>query len=68
MGELLRGLHRRLVHVHASLDEAFTIDHAAHLGLLHEVRGMIDAIQADERFRVADERHDPPKWPVTARD
>ena len=66
--ELLLRLHQQLVHVHASLSEALTIDREAHLRLLHEVRGMIDAIQANERFRDADARHDPPQWPVGARD
>ena len=67
-GELLLRLQQQLVRVQASLAEALTIDRDAHLRLLHELRGMIDAIQANERFRVADAEHAPPQWPVPGRD
>ncbi len=65
-GELLLRLHQRLVQLHASLDEASTLDRDAHLRLLHVLRGVIDAIQANEQFRVADARRAPPQWPVHA--
>lgn len=67
-GELLLDLHQKLVRLHASLDEVLTVDRATHLRLLHELRGLIDAIQTNERFRDADAEHTPPQWLASTRD
>ncbi len=64
-GELLLRLHSKLVHLHVSLAEAMSIDRSVHLRPLDELRGMIDAIQANERFRAANAERDSPGWSVS---